>query len=418
MSYSTPTPRHPLVEAADAVEKALAEVTGVDAAYLRTEDKQDLLRRFTTLSSQFEALRLKVLAASEDVAAEHADKRVADWVARETRCDKRAAHAQQTLAEALDGRWARIGAGVTTGRVHLDQARVIVRALDQLPAEVGGEVRQLAQQQLLVFADSFGPRDLAKLGERILAYVAPEVADAHELKALDAAERRAETHTRLSLKTRHDGAVDYSGVLPPIEGAILKTALDALMSPRRRDHAGGWTDNATGQRLTAEQVRGEAFRDLIARIDPHNLGHHGGKAVSMFVTMTLDQLTTGLGTAQLSTGETITAGQARRLACTAGLIPAVLDTKSEVLDLGRTARLHTPAQRKARLLTQTECLIEGCTVPAAWCESHHRQPWSQGGKTNLKDLVFACAWHHHKIHDPKYQTTHHPNGTITLHRRT
>ncbi|WP_344302091.1 HNH endonuclease signature motif containing protein [Nocardioides bigeumensis] len=418
MSYSTPTPRHPLVEAADDLDKVLAGVAGVDPTYLATEDKKDLLLRFTTLSSQVEGLRLKVIAASDDVAAEHADKRVADWVARQTRCDKRAAHAQQTLAEALDGRWARIGGGVTSGRVHLDQARVIVRALDLLPPQVGPEVRRLAEERLLEFADSFGPRELVKLGDRILAYVAPEVADAEELKALEAAERRAETRTRLTYTTRPDGSLEYSGILPPVEGAILKTVIDAKSSPRRRDQAGGWTDPATGQRLTADQVRGEAFRDLIANLDPQDLGQHGGKPVSVFVTITHRELTTGLGTAQLSTGETITAGHARRLACNAGLIPAVLGTQSEVLDLGRTARLHTPAQRKARLLTTTECQIDGCTVPAAWCESHHRDPWANGGKTNHQDHYFACAWHHHKIHDPRYQTTYHPNGTLTLHRRT
>ncbi|WP_344304443.1 DUF222 domain-containing protein, partial [Nocardioides bigeumensis] len=261
MSYSTPTPRHPLVEFADVLEKALAEVVDVDPAYLSTEQKSDLLRRLTPLVSQAEGVRLRVVAASEDVAAEHADKRVADWVARETRCDKRAAHAQQSLAEALDARWARIGGGVTSGRVHLDQARVIVRALDQLPPQIGPEVRRLAEEQLLEFADDFGPRELVKLGDRILAYVAPQVADAQELKALEAAERRAETRTRLTYKTRPDGSLEYSGVLPPVEGAILKTVIDAKSSPRRRDQAGGWTDPATGQRLTADQVRGEAFRD-------------------------------------------------------------------------------------------------------------------------------------------------------------
>ncbi|WP_344303374.1 DUF222 domain-containing protein, partial [Nocardioides bigeumensis] len=270
MSYSTPTPRHPLVEFADVLEKALAEVVDVDPAYLSTEQKSDLLRRLTPLVSQAEGVRLRVVAASEDVAAEHADKRVADWVSRQTRCDKRAAHAQQTLAEALDARWTRIGGGVTSGRVHLDQARVIVRALDQLPPQIGPEVRRLAEEQLLEFADDFGPRDLVKLGDRILAYVAPQVADDAERKALEAAERRVETRTRLTYTTRPDGSLEYSGVLPPVEGAILKTVIDAKSSPRRRDTAGGWTDPATGQRLTADQVRGEAFRDLIANLDPQD----------------------------------------------------------------------------------------------------------------------------------------------------
>jgi hypothetical protein len=253
---------------------------------------------------------------------------------------------------------------------------------------------------------------------RVLAFVAPQVADEAERKALEAAERRAETRTRFTYKTTPDGSLDFNGTLPPVEGSILKTVLEARMSPRRRDQAGGWTDPATGQRLSAEQVRGEAFRDLIANLDPTSLGQHGGKPVSVFVTSTLETLTTGLGTALLSTGETITAAHARRLACDAGLIPAVLGTKSEVLDLGRTARLHSPAQRKAKLLTQTECQVEGCTVPAAWCDSHHRQPWSQGGKTDHDEHDLYCGWHHRKIHDPKYETTHHPNGTITLHRRT
>ncbi|WP_344301867.1 HNH endonuclease signature motif containing protein [Nocardioides bigeumensis] len=414
----TPFRRHPVLDCTDVIRAALHDVVDIDLTYMRTEEKAEALRELTTLTSPIEGLRLKVLAASDDVAAEHADKRVADWVARQTRCDKRAAHAQQTLAEALDGRWTRIGGGVTSGRVHLDQARVIVRALDQLPPQIGPEVRRLAEEQLLEFADDFGPRELVKLGERILAYVAPQVADDAERKALEAAERRAETRTRLTYKTRPDGSLEYSGVLPPVEGAILKTVIDAKSSPRRRDQAGGWTDPATGQRLTADQVRGEAFRDLIANLDPQDLGQHGGKPVSVFVTITHRELTTGLGTAQLSTAETITAGHARRLACNAGLIPAVLGTQSEVLDLGRTARLHTPAQRKARLLTTTECQIDGCTVPAAWCDSHHPEPWSQGGKTNLKDHYFACAWHHHKIHDPRYETTYHPDGAITLHRRT
>ena len=63
----------------------------------------------------------------------------------------------------------------------------------------------------------------------------------------------------------------------------------------------------------------------------------GGLATTLMVTMELEQLVTGLGVARLGTGEPITAGEARRLACTAALVPAVLGSKSEVLDLGRWA---------------------------------------------------------------------------------
>ena len=65
------------------------------------------------------------------------------------------------------------------------------------------------------------------------------------------------------------------------------------------------------------------------------------------VTLDLDTLLTGIGVATTSTGDRVTAEQARRLACQARIIPVVLGRKGEVLDLGRSARLFSPAQRKA-----------------------------------------------------------------------
>jgi hypothetical protein len=102
----------------------------------------------------------------------------------------------------------------------------------------------------------------------------------------------------------------------------------------------------------------------------------------------------------------------RRLACNAGLVPAVLDGPSQVLDLGRHRRLFTQAQRLALSLRHDTCAAHGCQRPYAWCELHHRQPWSRGGRTDLADAVPLCHFHHQRIHDPTY--THHqmPDGTI------
>ena len=58
--------------------------------------------------------------------------------------------------------------------------------------------------------------------------------------------------------------------------------------------------------------------------------------------------------------ELLTPATVRRLACEADLIPAVLGTDSEVLDLGRTRRLVPPALRLAAWLRDA-----GCTGPAA-----------------------------------------------------
>ncbi len=317
MSHSTSSPRHPLLACADTIEKALASVVDCDPVYLDAGDRADLMVRLPTLISQVQALNLKLVAASGDVAADDGCRTVADWVAPRTRTDRRAAYAQERLARALDTTWRHVGAALSEGRVHLDQARVVVKALEALPDEVTSEVRQLAEQRLVEHAEDFGPTELARLGRRILDVIAPEVGDEQERQALERAERKAECVTRLDLRRRGDGSTDISATVPDAVAARLTTYLEAFTSPRQGDGV----DPATGGRVPADRQRGQAFCALLERLDPAMLPDHGGLATTLMVTMPLETLESGLGTAQLGTGEAISAGEARRLACTAGLDP-------------------------------------------------------------------------------------------------
>lgn len=123
--------------------------------------------------------------------------------------------------------------------------------------------------------------------------------------------------------------------------------------------------------------------------------------------------------AQLDTGERISAGQARRLACAAGVIPAVLGGKSQVLDLGRRARFHSKAQRLALAVQQGgSCAAEGCDRPAGWCDAHHDVPWASGGSTTVADGRLYCSRHHTLVHRSDYEATALPGGKVRFHRRT
>ena len=107
-----------------------------------------------------------------------------------------------------------------------------------------------------------------------------------------------------------------------------------------------------------------------------------------------DQLRSAGGFAhETSTGDRITAEQARRLACQAGIIPVVLGGDSVPLDLGRKQRLYEDAQRVAMILRDKKCRAEGCDIPAGWCEGHHKLPWGHDGETNYQDGVLLCPWH-------------------------
>jgi hypothetical protein len=156
----------------------------------------------------------------------------------------------------------------------------------------------------------------------------------------------------------------------------------------------------------------EALESLLERIDPDTLPAHGGDATTVVVTIPIESLRNKLGLATLADGTLITAAEARRLACGANILPAVLGGNSEILDLGRSQRLFSPAQRKAMRIRDQHCCAEGCTVPATWCDAHHLKPWSQGGKTNINDGILLCGHHHRRIHDPKYETTRQPDGDI------
>lgn len=91
----------------------------------------------------------------------------------------------------------------------------------------------------------------------------------------------------------------------------------------------------------------------------------------------------------------------RRLACSAGVLPAVLDGSGVVLDIGRRQHLATKDQRRAmRAMYRTCGLDPGCQVPFEHCELHHIEYWTRDhGPTDLINLVPGCNAHHHMVHE-------------------
>ncbi|MDZ5621542.1 DUF222 domain-containing protein [Nocardioides sp. HM23] len=163
---------------------------------------------------------------------------------------------------------------------------------------------------------------------------------------------------------------------------------------------------------------GQAFCALLEHLDPTKLPQHGGDSTTVMVTIGLDSLRAELSAGSTVGGEALSATAIRRLACNSAIIPVVLGGKGEILDLGRSRRLFSPAQRKAMRLRDQGCRAEGCTIPAAWTEAHHLKPWADGGNTDLGDAVLHCNHHHHRAHDPHYTAERLPNGDIRYHRRT
>jgi hypothetical protein len=158
--------------------------------------------------------------------------------------------------------------------------------------------------------------------------------------------------------------------------------------------------------------------EFIQRYPTDRLPKAGGLNATVVVMMALEALEGRLQAAQLDTGERISPGLARRLACEAGLIPVVLGGPSEVLDVGREQRFHNRPMRIAMTVRDRGCTTVGCDWPPGLCHAHHATlAWSKGGATSVKDGCLLCPKHHARAHDPSFTMTKLPGGKITFTRR-
>jgi len=405
---------HPILRASREIGAALKDVADIDPTFMSTSDKAVALEILSSEINQLEALRLRVMANGQDVADRDAVRTLAGWLQTRTRTEHGPNVRSLRLAQALDRRWHQTATGLAHGRVNVAQAEVIVRALEELPDDVPAETVARAEEHLVGEAAHFGPRALATLGRKVLEVVAPEVAEEQERVALEREEARAERVTSLFSQRLGDGTTRISLRVADAVATRLLTYLDAFTSPRQpAGKTAGLAD-----RMPSYQAKGLAFGALLESLDPKRVPLHGGDATTLMVAVSLDQLRSGLGGAEMGIDERISVGQARRLACTARIIPVVLGGKSEILDQGRSSRLFSPAQRKAMALRDRRCRAEGCTVPATWCEGHHfRSPWGRGGRTDLADGKLLCSFHHHRAHDDRYLTQELPNGDVRFRLR-
>lgn len=405
-----------MLRAAAEATAALKAVADVDPLFMSAAEKEAALEALATLEAQVAAERLAILAVADDVAEEHGARDVAAWLRGRGRLDSGRPRGDVVLAADLS-RLSIVAAALREGVLSPAQAREICAGLREVPEGIDADELERAQLWLVEQADAFGPRELRRLAHRVFEVVAPERAEDHERARLEREERAARRRIHLSIRDAGDGTAYLRGRLPLADATRLETYLHAFTSPRRSTASGeGSTPGA--ERAPYDVRLGQAFAQFLEAVDPGRLPLHGGAATTVIVTMDLTALLSGLGVATTDAGVPITAGEARRLACTADLVPAVLGTASEVLDLGRSARLFSRAQRKALAVRDRGCRAEGCTVEASWCEAHHLQEWSKRGRSDLENAVLLCGHHHRRIHDDRYLHSRLPSGDVRFARRT
>ncbi len=410
----------PLVaELLQRLDGVLGELHEVAQGALSDAEVVRLLDAITTASGRLASLECHTVAEADrrrlgdEIGARHTHQW---WAARSRQTHAAAARLTRLGTALASDLHAPVASALAHGTVRLEQARVIVEAVDALPSRVDAETRGLAEATLLELASQHDARDLKQIGKRILDAVAPEVGESHEGAVLEAEEARAAAGVELTLSDDGEGRCHGRFTVPSHIGAMLKRHLLALANPARhteaelRDESGEW--KPLRRRL------GEAFIDYVERYPLDATPQTAGVNATVVVTMTLEQLLAGHATALLDDGTRMSAGQARRLACEAQIIPVVLGTDSQPLDLGRAARLFTKAQRIALGLRDGGCTARGCETSASGCHAHHDDPWSRGGRTDLANGRLLCPQHHRLAHSSRYAVTIHADNSVTYVLRT
>jgi hypothetical protein len=401
----------------------------VPVATLSGTELAELTVGLAEQQSRMAAWQLSVAAEADrrKVAVETGDTDTAAWLARLTTESREIAAGGLWLAQKLDTTYVATRAALAAGTLRIDQAHVIVRAAEKAPKQATAPQIAEAEELLVGKATGLGNRSgrpmaakqLRVVARRMFENISVELADEHEAAELERESDRAEIETWFTLHDHGDGTFRGQFVIPELHGSLLRSYLERLTAPRMTRFPKGDQPHAVDATLPSEvkwsEKLGQGFIELIEHLPTD--GHPDHNGIGLVVRIDHDKLTGELssagvlpGGADLDAGVRISARDARRLACNAGIIPAVLGGKSQPLDLGRTRRLHSGAQRRALAALHLTCAIATCERRFAWTEIHHLHPWSHGGATDLADALPLCGHHHRRVHDSGFELHRHPNG--------
>jgi hypothetical protein len=195
-----------------------------------------------------------------------------------------------------------------------------------------------------------------------------------------------------------DGWVQGDFFLDPIAGAALIGALDHEAPPDPED--------APDAPRTLSQRRADALVDIVNR---HvNGGVPGGNppvVVAVADVAELVGMSPELAAAQCEIEGIGPVGRSAldQMCCDARFTRFIMAGKSQILDMGRSARVATPAQRRALAVRDRHCRFPSCGRKPQWCDAHHIAGWVESlGETNIDNLILLCRRHHTLLHNSRW----------------
>jgi hypothetical protein len=279
----------------------------------------------------------------------------------------------------------------------------IGKSLAELPrtheAFARGELSYAKVSVLTRIAEPETEGRLLELAEALSASQLDRAVGAYrQLSREEAAEQQEREFLRY--QWNDGGSLSLRAQLAAEDGALVLRALEAGRDALWERQRGAVPERVAGQparpsdaealvamadlalaKSDSERTSGERYQ-VVVHVDAQTLAHDAD------------------GRCELADGRPLAAETARRLSCDGSLVE-LLERNGAPLALGRKRRTISPALRRALAARDRGCRFPGCNNNR-FVDGHHIQHWSQGGETNLDNLVSLCRRHHRLPHEGGY----------------
>jgi hypothetical protein len=211
---------------------------------------------------------------------------------------------------------------------------------------------------------------------------------------------------RLHLSQTFGGSWVLDGVLDPVNGAIVASALtkieDELFEADWAEARARAGDNVCAADLarTPAQRRADALVELARRATAMPAG---ARLPEPLLTVLVGYETFAGPICQLGDGTVVSPGTVARVLDKAWVERVVFDSPDRVKNVGVRRRIFTGATRRSVEVRDRECFHPFCDIQAEKCEIDHLQPWSAGGVTTDENGRVACAFHNRARHRRRTQ---------------
>ena len=316
----------------------------------------------------------------------------------------------------VDGATSMVAWLVQRCAVSAATAREWVTAAAKLPSlpKIADALSQgkLSFDQVKPLVDVAKPETDAQLAEQATHWSAKQVRELAQATRNQSEDQSTGFYARRFLRF-DDRRRSLTGVLPQDQYAVVKSSL-ITRAGRRRDRTP--FDQRMADALVSvckgdTETKAEAGRDAATGGGPAGgLRRHRPTVV---VHADMQFLAGGDGGAELDVLGPVSREVARRLACDAKVLVSADGPDGRSLNLGRTRRDPSDAQRLEIRRRDKGCRFPGCTH-TEFTDVHHVRHWVDGGPTDLDNLVELCDQHHRCVHEMGWKLSGDANVELTF----